>query len=108
MPKFHVTYEIVTPESAEQGDVDERGFEIENATLREAIEVVHATRTNRVDGVNSIDASCSRIEDAEWFTITNGMEFETGAYESRSIHMPSSVTGASRRRIAKLLGVRDY
>lgn len=106
MPMFNVTYEIVTPESAEQGDADKRGFVGYDLTLRDAIGEVRMTRTNAVDGVECIEASCSTICDARWITIVNGMEYETGAQESRSIHIPERVSGASRVRIARLVGCR--
>jgi len=38
MNKFSVTYEIVTPESAEYGDAEDRGWVVEDATLRDALE----------------------------------------------------------------------
>lgn len=104
MPKFNVTYEIVTDESAEQGDCEERGFISENVSLRDALDDVSATRTSRCDGVISIEPSCSDTGQARWITVDNGMEFETGAYESRSLHIPAHVTVASRRRIARLMG----
>ena len=63
------------------------------------------TRTSEVDGVESVQPSDSRIEDARWFTVTNGPEFRTGARESRSLHIPDGVSGASRRRIGRLLGL---
>lgn len=102
--RFSVTYEIVTPESAEHGDVDERGFVEENATLRDAIQAVNETRTNRVDGVDCIETDSSPCIRPRWITIANGGEFETGAHESRSLHVPDTVTTASARRIARIMG----
>lgn len=102
MQTFNVTYEIVTPESAEDGDAEERGFICEDVSLREAIEAVRQTRTNAVDGVECIEPAGSA--DFRWITIVNGMEYETGAQESRSIHIPDNVTNATRHRIARLLG----
>ena len=101
---FNVTYEIITPESAECGDADERGFILEGATLREAINAVNETRTNHVDGVQAIEADCYPIDGLRWVTIYNGMEFLTGAHENRSLHIPDNVTQASRLRIARLMG----
>lgn len=37
MPKFNITYEIVTDESAEHGDVEERGFISQDVDLRTAV-----------------------------------------------------------------------
>lgn len=105
MARFNVTYEIVTPESAEEGDAAERGFVIEDVPLRTAIMHVQATRTNEVDGVSAIEPSSSGLA-FDWITIVNGMEFTTGATESRSLHIPNAVTPSSRVRIARLLGAR--
>jgi len=101
---FSVTYEIVTPESAEYGDSDESGFICENVTLRDAIAAVQSTRTSRCDGVTAIECDEAPVRSPRWVTVFNGMEYETGAVESRSLHMPPSLTAATRRRIARLLG----
>lgn len=105
MPKFNVSYEIWDEAAAEAGETDDRGFELEGGTLRDAIDAVRGTRTNQVDGVESVVASDSRVEHARWITVNNGMEFETGARECRSLHIPEGVTGSSRRRIARLVGM---
>jgi hypothetical protein len=102
---FSVTYEIVTKESAREGDVAESGFISQGSTLRDAIADVRATRTSEVDGVAYIEPSDSRIGNARSVTIGNGMEYLTGAYESRSIHFPDNLTSATRVRIARILGV---
>ena len=102
---FLVTYEIVTPESAEMGDAEARGFIGEGLTLREAFEAVNGTRTSLVDCVQSIEANEYPCVAPSWVTVTNGMEFETGAHESRSIHFPQSLTASTRRRICRALGV---
>lgn len=104
---FSVTYEIVTPESAEHGDAAESGYITEGSCLYDAIQDVRRTRTSRVDGVAAVetDVSPMRGQRVSWVTVINGMEFGTGAQESRSLHIPESVTPASSRRIAKLLGV---
>lgn len=106
-PLFNVTYEIVTPESAEQGDVDERGYAAQDTDFRTAIRMVQETRTNRVSGVECVEPSCSDIGSARWVTVQNGMEYETGAQESRSLHFPDQLTPATRKRICRLLGVRS-
>jgi hypothetical protein len=106
MNAFKVTYEIVTPESAEQGDAEERGFIAQGVTLREALKAVRDTRTSRVGGVECIECDEYPIRAPRWVTVQNGMEYETGACESRSLHIPAHVTDASRRRIARLVGAR--
>jgi hypothetical protein len=103
--RFSVTYDIVTPDSAEHGDTDECGHIGQGLTLREAIKELHATRTCRVDGVQAIETDSFPCTAPRWITVTNGMEFETGAHESRALHIPNNVTPASARRIAMLAGV---
>jgi hypothetical protein len=106
--KFNVTYEIVTQESAEHGEADERGYIAENVSFRDAVAELNATRTARVDGQNGIQADCCFPGIPRWVTVTNGMEFETGAYESRTLHIPDHVTPASAMRIARYLGAYTY
>lgn len=104
--KFNVTYEIVTPESAEHGDAAERGFISEGVSLRDAFADLNATRTNQVDGIEAIEADSSPCVAPRWITVYNGTEFRTGATESRSLHIPDNVTAASARRIARYCGVK--
>ena len=105
---FNVTYEIVTPKSAEHGDAEEIGFICEKVRLAQAIEEVQRTRISRGGGVECIEPSEVPGPDFRWITIFNGMEYETGAYESRSIHIPEQVTLSSRVRIARLLGLEIH
>jgi len=98
MPKFDVTYEIWTPEDYEAGDTNDRGFISEDVSLREAVREV---------GYRADEADCYPVHDLRWLTNYEYDEnFRTGARESRSLHIPDSVTSASRLRIARLLGVR--
>lgn len=100
-PVFRVTYDIVTPESAEDGDVAERGFVLPGnwhisvddpgdvgMTLREAVRLCEPSQ------------DCGRwFEAPEWST-----DYQTGGVESRSLHPPRNITPASYSRLAKLLG----
>lgn len=104
-PRFSVTFEIVTPESAEDGEAESLGFIGQNMPLREAIESLFETRTSAVDGIAYREANDSDACRARWFSVGNGMEFETGATESRSIHFPETMTPASRARLCALLSV---
>jgi len=101
---FNVTYDIVTDESAEHGDYDSAGFIAENVSLRTALDCLFETRTSQVDGVSAIEANEYPVTDPRWITVTNGMEYLTGAYESRAMHFPDFVTPSSRVRVARLLG----
>lgn len=104
MPMFDVSFEIVTPESAAHGEAEERGMIASGLTLRDALNDWQDTRTNQCDCVQSIAADCSDHAQARSVTIINGMEFKTGATESRTLHFPKAITGASRGRLARLLG----
>jgi hypothetical protein len=99
MKLFNITYDIVTPESAECGEIEESGFVIEHATLRDAIKALFGTRTNQVDGIECIENNLPY-----GLRVINGMEFLTGATESRTMHFPSNITMHSAFRIARLLG----
>lgn len=104
--RFNVAFEVWTPEAIEAGDTDERGFIEEGATLRDAVKAVRATRTNEVDGVESIECDSCPTSHPRWITVSNSMEYRTGAREQRSLHIPDSVTPATARRIARLVGAR--
>lgn len=103
---FGVTYDIVTQESAADGDTAESGFIAEHIGLREALKEVADTRTNYVDGVDCIECDSRPAVRVRWVTVTNGMEYLTGAVESRALHIPDSVSDATSRRIARLVGAR--
>ena len=91
---YSVTYDIVTPESAENGDVAEAGYVAEDVSLRDAIAAVGGVCYEHNGGY-------------EWFTNCEyNLNYGTGAQESRSLHLPDGITGASRVRIGRLLGVR--
>jgi hypothetical protein len=101
MIRFAVTSEIVTPESAAEGCLDEEQSQSFGAMgLRDAVKTLHETRTAHVGGVECITGDYTRIQ------LFNSMEFLTGAHESRTLHIPPNVTHASARRIARLLGVQ--
>lgn len=50
----------------------------------------------------------SKSERIQWHAINDVLAYragnETGAHENRSLHFPKSLTPATRRRIARLLG----
>lgn len=98
MSLFTVTYTIVTPESAEHGDFDECDAVDTYDNLRDAIKALRQTRTCHVDGVECIDAEQYTVN------VVNGMEYLTGAQESRTLHRPNDVTLSSWARIARLAG----
>lgn len=95
---FQVTYETITPESAADGDVYDRGFLAEDVGLREAIETW--------GGIGLyVEANCLPIDGYRWLTAFNADDCPyTGAETSHSLHLPEELTEATRRRIARLVG----
>jgi hypothetical protein len=98
MGKFRVTYEVVTPESAEHGDVESRGYVQPGGwrtdaageagmTLREAMRLAYPQE------------DCGRW----WCEVDGRTDYRTGAVETRSIHPPRDITAASYARVARLL-----
>lgn len=112
---FRVSYEIVTPESAEHGDAERRGwigpgfgaFPQEHAPepvgLRRALELLAQTRTRECDGATACEPDSSDWGQARAVTIYNGAEYRTGAHEARTLHFPESMTSARRRELVRLL-----
>ena len=96
--KFSVAFETVTHESAEVGEAESSGFELENASLREAL--------NTIGGCEGgIEANESPVRFPRWFTFYKQNEdYSTGEVTNMSLHIPETVTRSSRLRIAKLIG----
>ena len=99
MTCFNVTYEIITQESAEDGEAD-KGFVAENIGLRDALEAVSWPGGIAI-------ASCYPRNGARWFTVYGDAEsfYVTGEIENRSLHFPESLTDSTRERIMRLAGV---
>jgi hypothetical protein len=102
---FNVTYEKVNEESAAEGDAFDRGFIVHDVRLRDA--VYYVCGSTEPQNLSYCEANDSRHESARWFDfakVNEGTreEIEQGIEESRAIHVPDKVTGASRKRLAKL------
>lgn len=96
--RFAVTYDKVDEESASRGDTCEAGFISRGSVLREAVEAfTDVRRSNGYVEANECPAVTPR-----WLTAFG--ESEDGVSETRSLHFPDTVTPASRRRLARLLG----
>jgi hypothetical protein len=105
MPCFNVTFEIVTDESAENGDAQERGFIAENVSLRDAIDGLSASSNScELASIEADSWPISCDNPPRWITYHYGRDWESGEFESRSVHFPRGVTGSSAIRIARLLG----
>lgn len=105
MGKFRVTYDIVTPESAEQGDVAERGFcspggwkhdDVAELSLREALSAAGFRSTSRY-GAGFEDGGSS------FYTVDPDLDYRTGEDTQYAIHPPPGITQASYRRVSRIL-----
>lgn len=74
------TYEVITEESAEQGEAEERGFEFEDVeySFRELVELM------RECGEASSKPSSGSIY--EWLTCYGDMDMHDGSYTNYSLH----------------------
>jgi hypothetical protein len=107
MKDFRVTYERWDEAALEAGDTDDRGFVIEHATLREAIQL--GLEAHEPSWLGACEPSDSRAEHARWLSFYDWNEgtherYTTGIIEERALHIPARVTPSSRRRIVRLFG----
>lgn len=98
---FRVTYEVVTEESAENGDFADSGFysteghEHEDATDWTLHDIVSKF------GRNSLE------DTGRWFaTSDEDIDYRTGDRTSYSVHPPEHITRASYQRVARILDYR--
>ncbi len=98
-----ITYAVITPESAEQGDFAEIGWEQEPeqwapGMLRDILEDWRFYH---------VEASSSEFQPGDWWTAYNVTEgsahyYETGEEQSRSLYIEGA-TASTLRRINRLL-----
>lgn len=104
---FRVTYDIVTPESAENGEADRGGyvtpgnwhFEVWPEDTVEKTEDIELTLK---EALSLVSAGC--MEDSgSWFTeVDSDQDYKTGEYETRSLHVPDNITQSSYDRIKRI------
>ena len=105
---FFITYETVTPESAEHGDAAERGFLHPNGG-RDSLETM-GERDAYAFPLSSVPFHLGYVEDCgSWFAETGSdrEDYRTGAVTRYSLHPPHDITPSSYRRLARALGVRS-
>ena len=103
---FHVTYDITSYESAENGDYEEMGYVMPGnwhhklepddgshhsdyaMTLREAVNLVGVLESS----------GGTWLHEADGYT-----NYRTGDHERRAFHMPENITNASYFRIMRVL-----
>jgi len=114
---INVTYDIVTPESAEEGDVAERGWDDSMLITPDDLDeddgigwVEAAAKKLRYESGGSLEADSSAGV-PRWFTETDVVQdrgyFERGEERRRSFH-PEGFTDAEMVVLAKELGVYGF
>lgn len=121
LPPFRVTWETITDASAEHGDADARGFvrhdgaretldasmrdpagDLHNMRLRDALEALEDCPGT----LEALEPSDSDHTGARWITAHYRRD-DCGAgdviAESLSLHLPDSITPASRARLVRLI-----
>lgn len=106
MLNFRVTFEVVTPESAEHGDAESRGY----VAAPDSTEVEMRLRS----ALYSLGWSEQGFEPSQypgngfrWIT-AYAVEHAGDSEESRSLHIPDHVTPSSRARILRLCQSGNY
>lgn len=109
--RIAITYETITPESAEQGDVDDRGWiDQDGEDMDETAEdfydgdVVKATIKGLQDNGVS-EPSSSHFHPGVWYTAYEyNRDYRTGAVENRSFHLKGYTEDEERRVFEGLFG----
>ena len=79
MIRLTQTYEIVTPESAECGEADERGFDFQDEphTFRETVAMIERFSLSMPSDSHGVP---------RWITGQEEQDYRTGAWRSESLH----------------------
>lgn len=99
---WSITYETVSPESAEHGEAEASGYLHEGLTFREAMDALRWARGCYVEADSShINARFP----PRWFTFYEAEhDIASGEVTHLSLHIPANITGSSRMRVARLIG----
>lgn len=109
MKQFAVTFERWTPSALEAGETNDRGFVCQGVSLGDAVRL--GLEAHHPEWLDQPEPSSTDLDGTRWYTwheFNNGTHeyYTKGIIEERSLHIPDHVTTASRRRIARLFGVR--
>lgn len=117
MERYVMTYEIITPESAEQGDVAEHGYCEPGGWLypfpgspdEPNPGPAYVSLRAALRDLGSLEPSDSDYLDARWWGEVDGtVDYSTGAETRKSLHIPDNITPSSRRRINRLIKSGKY
>jgi hypothetical protein len=98
MTAFRVTYDIVTPESAEHGDTAEAGYYSRGGWKQDDPSEWTLRQVVSQFGRGSLEDSGS------WFsTVDSDTNYRTGEETSYAVHPPRTITAASYERVRRIL-----
>ena len=103
MVRFTVTYDIVTHDSAEYGDVAESGFASSGCWKHD--DPAYLTLRECLSACGLFGGSATSFEDCgRWFQMIDAeTDYRTGDETRYSIHPPTNITHSSYRRLARVL-----
>lgn len=108
MIRFKVTYDVVTPESAENGDVAESGFAYPGGWRFAADDHTVEPMSLR-DALSACGRSVSRygagFEDGGrgFYTVDSDIDYRTGEHTTYGLHPSGNITPSSYRRLRRVL-----
>jgi hypothetical protein len=106
---IRVSYDVVTPESAAEGDTAETGWDCEEGYQIEADEteshVDCAVRLLAYEGADACYASASDFHTGVWYQDGGSTDYRTGAVRTRAFHL-DGFTVAEEYQIWVALGGR--
>ena len=101
---FRVTYDVTTPESAENCEYAESGFAMPGGWRYPVTPGKPHAEDYSMTLREAVDLAGGGFEDSgRWFTCYPETNYRTGERTSYSIHPPRNITPASYRRVARLL-----
>ena len=108
--RFTVTYETVTPESAEYGEYADTGHVMPGQWKYSSRDdsLDHANQDYTMSLREALNLASPDQDCGSWFTETSEgrCDYRTGEIEQRAIHPPHNITTASYDRLKRLLGAR--
>jgi hypothetical protein len=107
---FSVTFERYFPhdDADDMCEPDERGFVVENVSLRDAVRL--GLEARGPSHLNVPEADSYPASNVRWLSFSHWNDgtreyIERCIIEDRALHLPKNITPATRRRIARLFGV---
>jgi len=91
--RVKVSYELITPESAEEGDVAERGWDNEEGELMENVREAVEWLTEH----GPLEPSSSSFHHGIWYTHYGEADWQTGEVRNESFHVTGATVSQEQR-----------